>query len=276
VCVYKGYIVSTVKFSALVVGAVFALHGVCSAQTNLLGANAVATRAPQPLDYRIGALRPTDSQDALTDGGLRTVSSLPTLALPLATLGKDYRISANDLIDVEIFEMENLKRTVRVNAAGAISLPLIGSVQVGGLTSREVEERIAERYSEKYLQNPQVSIFIKEFTTDRITIEGAVGKPGIFPLTGRLTLLRALAMAGGFGSIADSSKVMVYRVNDQQVRESAVYDIEKIRAGKADDPAIQGDDLIVVQRDSTRVLLKDSLFRDVIDSVNPFSLLIPR
>jgi polysaccharide biosynthesis/export protein len=274
--VYKGKIVSTVKFSALVVGAAFVLHGVCSAQTNLLGANAVAARTPQSLDYRIGALRPTDSQDALTDGGLRTAPSLPTVSLPLSTLGKDYRISPNDLIEVEIFEMENLKRTVRVNAAGAISLPLVGQIIVGGLTPQEVEQLIANRYSEKYLQNPQVSIFIKEFTTDRITIEGAVGRPGIFPLTGRLTLLRALAMAGGFGPIADSSKVMVYRVNEQQVRESAVYDIEKIRAGKADDPSIQGDDLIVVQRDSTRVLLKDSLLRDVIDSVNPFSILVPR
>jgi polysaccharide biosynthesis/export protein len=195
--------------------------------------------------------------------------------MPVMTLGKDYRVSPNDLIEVEIYEMENLKRTVRVNAAGAISLPLIGHLIVGGLTSQEVEQLIASRYSEKYLQNPQVSIFIKEFTTDRITIEGAVGRPGIFPLTGKLTLLRALAMAGGFGPIANTSQVIVYRVAENQTREHAVYDIEKIRAGKADDPPIQGDDLIVVQRDSTRVLLKDSLLRDVIDSVNPFSILVP-
>jgi polysaccharide biosynthesis/export protein len=267
--------VSIVKFSALVVGTVLVLHGVCSAQTNRSSSDAAPTRAAQPLDYRIGALRPTDSSDSLTDGGLRTAPTMPTIAVPMTTLGKDYRLSPNDLMEVEIFEMDSLKRTVRVNAAGAISLPLIGHLIVGGLTPQEAEQLIASRYSEKYLQNPQVSIFIKEFTTDRITIEGAVGHPGIFPLTGRLTLLRALAMAGGFGPIADTAKVMVYRVNDQQVRESAVYDIEKIRAGKADDPPIQGDDLIVVQRDSTRVLLKDSLLRDVIDSVNPFSALVP-
>jgi polysaccharide biosynthesis/export protein len=268
--------VSNVKFSALLVGAALVFHGVCSAQTPRLGSDAVASRTAAPLDYRIGSVRPADSTDPLTDGGIRTAPSLPTLALPLAKMGKDYRISPNDLIEVEIFEMENLKRTVRVNAAGAISLPLVGQIVIGGLTPQEVEQLIASRYSEKYLQNPQVSIFIKEFTSDRITIEGAVARPGIFPLTGRLTLLRALAMAGGFGPIADTSKVMVYRVNEQQVRESAVYDIEKIRAGKANDPPIQGEDLIVVQRDSTRVLLKDSLFRDVIDSVNPFSVLVPR
>ena len=64
---------------------------------------------------------------------------------------------------------------------------------VAGLTAQDAEKLIAARYEEKYLQNPQVSLFIKEFTTQRITIEGAVAKPGIYPVTGQLTLLRALA-----------------------------------------------------------------------------------
>ncbi|MES3001703.1 MAG: polysaccharide biosynthesis/export family protein [Pseudomonadota bacterium] len=237
--------------------------------------------AGQPLDLRIGAVRSTDFSDAVTDGGLRTAptpipSATPAQSLPIFSLAKDYRIGTDNLIDIEIAELDNLKRTVRVNAAGAISMPLIGQVTVAGLTSQEAEERIADRYREKYLQNPQVSVFIKEFTTERITIEGAVNRPGMFPLTGPLTLLRALALAGGFGSIANTTQVMVYRINEQRVRESAVYDVEKIRAGTSDDPPIKGDDLIVVQRDSTRVLLKDSLFRDIVDSINPFSVLAPR
>jgi polysaccharide export outer membrane protein len=230
----------------------------------------------QPLDLRVGAVRPSDATDRITDGSPRIAPTPQTLAVPMVSLGKDYRVGPNDLIDIEVLDLENLKRTVRVNAAGAISLPLIGQVVVAGLTSHELEERIADRYREKYLQNPQVSVFIKEFTTERITIEGAVARPGMFPLTGQITLLRALALAGGFGSIANTSQVMLYRVNEQRQREVAVYDIEKIRAGKSDDPPIKGDDLIVVQRDSTRVLLKDSLFRDVIDSINPFSVLAPR
>jgi polysaccharide export outer membrane protein len=144
------------------------------------------------------------------------------------------------------------------------------------MSSQQIEQEIAARYGAKYLQDPQVSVFVKEFTSERITIEGAVAHPGIFPLTGRITLLRAMAMAGGFGQIANTSQVMLYRLNDEKGRQVAVYDIEKIRAGKAEDPTIQGDDLIVVQRDSTRVLLKDSLFRDVMDSINPFSILAPR
>jgi polysaccharide export outer membrane protein len=223
---------------------------------------------------RVGSVRPADSPDALTDGGLRSVPSSQGYAVP-SVIAKDYRIAPSDLMDVEVLDADNLKRTVRVNAAGAISLPLIGHVAVAGLTSQEAEERIAARYAEKYLQNPQVSIFIKEFTTERITIEGAVQRPGIFPLAGQMTLLRALAVAGGFGSIANTSEVMVYRVNDRKVRESFVYDVDKIRAGKADDPVIRGDDLIVVQRDSTRAVLKDSLLRDIIDSINPFSVFAP-
>jgi polysaccharide biosynthesis/export protein len=270
---------SFVRLSACVVGAISAFHGVSSAQTPTTArSTSVGIATAQPINMRVGTLQPGETvTEQFVDGAKRPAGPQPAApAAPMVNLGKDYRVGPNDLIDVEVFDMDNLKRTVRVNAAGAVSLPLIGQVSVIGLTSQEVEERITARYTEKYLQNPQVSIFIKEFTSERITIEGAVAKPGIFPLTGQLTLLRALAIAGGFGPIANTSQVMLYRMDDKNVRQVAVYDVEMIRAGKADDPAIKGDDLIVVQRDSTRVLLKDSLFRDIIDSVNPFSALVPK
>ena len=259
----------SLRFNAAILGILLLSPGLGSAQPVAPG------NGGQSMDMRVGVARPLDVQGNLTDGGIRTPPSPALVAVPMVSLGKDYRIGPNDLIDVDVLDMDSLKRTVRVNAAGAISLPLIGSVSVAGLTSQEVENRIADRYREKYLQDPQVSIFIKEFTTERITIEGAVARPGVFPMTGRLTLLRALALAGGFGYYANTSKVMLYRLNEQQVREMAVYDVENIRAGKSGDPPIQGDDLIVVQRDSARVMLKDSLFRDVLDTLNPFSVLAP-
>ncbi|WP_194792850.1 polysaccharide biosynthesis/export family protein [Caenimonas koreensis] len=197
-------------------------------------------------------------------------------ALPLATLTKDYRLGPGDLVELEVFDMENLKRTVRINAAGNVSLPLIGSLTLGGLTVPEAEARIAQKYSEKYLQDPQVSLFVKEFTTERVTVEGAVVKPGVVPLSGQMTLLRVLAVSGGFGSIANMSEVLIYRVNENNVRQVAAFDVEQIRAGKAEDPLVKGDDLIVVQRDRTRAFLKDSIFRDIVDSVNPFSVIVPK
>ncbi|HSV44848.1 MAG TPA: polysaccharide biosynthesis/export family protein, partial [Ramlibacter sp.] len=222
----------------------------------------------QPLDPR-SEFRTLEAGAPNAEGALRSLQN-PAIQTPLVSLAKDYRVGPNDLLDIEIPDLDAQKRTVRVNAAGAISLPLVGSVVVAGLSAQQVEALIAGRYREKYLQNPQVSVFIKEFTTERITVEGAVAKPGIYPLTGQITLLRALALAGGFGQIADSNEVMLFRVNDG-VRQVAVFDVDKIRAGKSDDPAIKGDDLIVVQRDNSRRLLKDSLFRDLIDSINPFS-----
>lgn len=202
----------------------------------------------------------------------RRVAPAPEPVKPLPASGQEYRIGNNDLLEVEVLDVENLKRSVRVNSSGTVSLPLIGYVTLAGLTAQQAEQTIADRYREKYLQDPQVSVFIKEFTTERITIEGAVFKPGIFPLQGNMTLLRVLAMAGGFGPMALSSEVKLYRVDERKVRQVVVYDIEKIRAGKNEDPVVKGDDLIVVQRDPTRALLKDSVFRDVIDSVNPFSV----
>lgn len=257
------------KMSSLLCRAYFmavtlAFSAVCTGQT-VQGATASAA---QPIDPRTGVFRPAapDLPGSGADAKAPSNTGMPI------SLGKDYRVGPNDLLDIEVLDLENSKRTVRVNAAGAITLPLIGAVVVAGLTAQQIEARLAEKYSEKYLQNPQVSVFIKEFTTERITIDGAVAKPGIYPLTGQITLLRALALAGGFGPIAESSEVMLFRVNEKGERQVATFDVDKIRAGKSDDPPIKGDDLIVVQRDANRRLLKDSLFRDILDSINPFSV----
>ena len=191
----------------------------------------------------------------------------------LASLGADYRIGPNDLMDVEVYGVPDLKRTVRVNSSGQVSLALVGNVNVAGLSAQRAEAMISEKYAEKYLQNPQVSVFIREFTSQRITIEGAVGKPGIYPITGQVTLLRALALAGGGGSYADLSDIMLFRVNQDGVKTTQNHDLNKIRAGEVPDPVVLADDVLVVKRDRTRALLRDSLFRDVIDSINPFSSL---
>lgn len=199
-------------------------------------------------------------------------SQSPQQPNPVLAIGKEYRVGPNDLLDIEVLNLENGKRTVRVNAAGYITLPLIGSITVAGLTQQQVEQHIATLYGEKYLQDPQVSVFIREFTTERITVDGAVAKPGIYPLVGQMTLLRVIALAGGFGQIANSSQVMLFRQGTDGNRQVATFDVDRIRAGKEADPPIRGDDLIVVQRDSARALIKDSIFRDVVDSINPFSI----
>jgi polysaccharide export outer membrane protein len=200
--------------------------------------------------------------------GAKAPAGLPASVKPA---DPDYKLTPNDLIEVEVFGVSELKRTVRVNSTGHIALPLIGTLEVAGLNPADAEALIAIQYGAKYLKNPQVSVFVKEFTTKRITVDGAVAKPGIFPLTGPVTLLRALALAGGGGPMADLENVMLFRLSPEGKPDNKKYNLELIRKGEADDPMLQSDDVVVVNRDSSRVWLRDSLFRDVIDTLNPFS-----
>ena len=183
----------------------------------------------------------------------------------------DYKIGPNDLLEVEVFGVADLKRTVRVNSSGHISLPLIGTVPVAGLTASDAQALIALQYSKDYLQDPQVSIFIKEFTSQRITVDGAVVRPGIYPLVGQITLLRALAMAGGGGQLSDLEQVILFRITPDGKSETQKHDVNKIRLGEAPDPIMQGDDILVVNRNPTRVGLRDSVFSDILNTLNPFS-----
>ncbi|MBL0918882.1 MAG: polysaccharide export protein [Hydrogenophaga sp.] len=195
----------------------------------------------------------------------------PAMSAPPAEgMDANYRISPNDLMQFDVFGVPDMKRDVRVNASGEVSLPLIGQVPVAGLTAQAAERLIADRYGEKYLQDPQVSLFIKEFTTQRVSIEGAVIRPGIYPVTGQLTLLRALALSGGFAPYADINQIVVYRHGSGGAREQFSYDLDKVRAGQVQDPDIRADDVIVVQRNARRTALRDSLFSDILSTLNPF------
>ena len=181
----------------------------------------------------------------------------------------EYRIGANDLLEVSVFQVEELARTVRVNSQGQISLPLIGMVQAGGKTVSELQVLIATSLKQKYVQDPQVSIFVKEFTSQRVTMEGAVKKPGIYALTGKTSLLQALAMSEGVDPLANLQGAVIFRVIDGK-KMGAVFDIAAIRAGKMEDPQIYGDDIVVVDQSGPRTAL-----RRFVESIPVFALFRP-
>jgi len=112
-------------------------------------------------------------------------------------LYRDYKIGPEDLLEISVFEEEKLNKTVRVSSQGNISLPLLGTIRVKGLTANELEKEVRELLAEKYLQSPNVSVFIKEYRSQRITVIGAVEKPGPYDVTGQKTILAVLGMAGG-------------------------------------------------------------------------------
>jgi len=182
----------------------------------------------------------------------------------------EYRIGPQDLLKISIFMNEELERELRVNATGQISLPLIGVVQAGGKTVLELETEIAEKLGKTYLQNPQVTVFIKEFTSQRVTVEGAVKKAGIYPITGQTSLLQAIALAGGTDNdIADDEAVVVFRTVNGQ-RMVAKFNLQDVRNGVAGDPQIYGDDVVVVNESKAKRGFKR--FLQSIPIVNAFVL----
>lgn len=174
----------------------------------------------------------------------------------------DYRIGAQDLLEISVFGVQELNKEVRVNSNGQISLPLIGGVMAGGKTIPELEAELARKYADGFLQRPQVSVFVKEFTSQRITLEGAVSKPGIYPITGRTSLLQAIALAGGVDDkLADLGGIVLMRQVGGK-RQAAVYDLRQVRKGKIEDPQLYGDDIIVVEQSGSK-----TAFRRFIESM---------
>lgn len=129
---------------------------------------------------------------------------------------KDYKIGPEDLLEITVFEVEKLNKTVRVSAQGNISLPLLGVLRVKGLTANELEKEMRDLLSEKYLQDPQVSVFIKEYRNQRISVIGMVDKPGVFEVTGQKTVLDMLAMAGGLKEDAGQLLFLIRSSNGKE------------------------------------------------------------
>lgn len=170
---------------------------------------------------------------------------------------EDYRIGASDLLDIKVFQADELSREVRVDAHGDITLPLIGKVPVAGLTQSEAEQKLASIMQQNLLQNPQVTVFIKEHTAQRVTIEGQVKKPGVYPIAGQTSVLQAIAMAEGPSDLAATDKVVLFRRQGGQSK-AHLLDLNAIRNGKAPDPYIRNDDRIVMHRSDSRFWIRET------------------
>ena len=167
----------------------------------------------------------------------------------------DYRIGVHDLLEITVFQAEELSRKVRVNTRGQLSMPLIGAVQAAGLTARELEEQLQALYGKDFLQDPHVSVFIEEFTSQRVTLEGWVKKPGIYPIKGRTTLMQAIALGEGIDELADTDDVVLFR---DQAGQTVAYrlSLDEIRDGRVRDPVVVGDDRVFVGKASGRAFFK--------------------
>jgi polysaccharide export outer membrane protein len=113
------------------------------------------------------------------------------------TPGPNYLIGSEDVLDIEVFNVPELRKTVRVSNDGMIGLPLIGRVKAEGMTADQLRAALEAKYGESYLQNPQISVYVTEFHAQPVSIIGAVERPGLYQLTGPRTLIEMLSLAGG-------------------------------------------------------------------------------
>ena len=149
-----------------------------------------------------------------------------------------------------VFQAPELSKTIQVSEAGTINFPLIGELDAAGKTARDIEQELRKKLGTKYLQNPQVSVFVKDFFSQRITLEGAVKKPGVYPMAGGMSLLQAIAQAQGFEDNASKEVVLFRQANGKRL--AARYDVSSIRDGDAEDPQLEAGDVIIAPTSAIR------------------------
>jgi polysaccharide export outer membrane protein len=196
-------------------------------------------------------------------------ASVMAASAPNAPASSLYKLASGDTLDVMVFQVPSLNRTVEIDGSGQVHLPLIGSVPAAGKTARELEAEVARRLGARYLQSPNVSVSVKEAVGQRITVDGAVRRPGIIQARGQMTLLRAVAEAQGFTDTADPSGVLIFRMTEKG-RIAARFDVSAIRAGTMPDPPVMGGDTIVVDESAGKLAWRQ--FREALPVAGFFRL----
>jgi len=190
---------------------------------------------------------------------MRAEDMPPPDRMDLTNNGRSYFVGPFDKLTIDVFGVPDLSnRSVQVDASGRISFPLAGTIQVAGLTPREIEQALTNELRAKYVRDPQVTVNLAETVSQVITIEGQVAKPGLYPVVGNLSLLRAMALAGGTTEFSKLNDVVIYRTVQGQ-RYAALYDLNQIRHGVYADPEVFANDIVMVGDSKNRRIFKDVL-----------------
>jgi polysaccharide export outer membrane protein len=180
----------------------------------------------------------------------------PTRADEVPT-SRPYLVGPFDKLKIDVFGVEDLQKEVQTDASGRFSFPLIGVVDAGGDTPGEIEQEVQQRLA-RYVRNPQVTVNLAQTVSQVVTVDGEVKNPGLYPVLGNMTLVKAVATAGGTSELAKLEDVVVFR-RVQGQRYAALYNLKAIRLGNYDDPAIYPNDVIVVGQSPARRLFRDIL-----------------
>ncbi len=194
---FHSFVSSTTRLALVLISCAMALGAF--AQTT--------TAADQSLPQPRGSSSQTSSSN---ERAVSSAPSLPTLSAPTG-----YVLSANDQVTVEVFGEEDLRTNGRLNGEGNLSVPLLGSIHLAGLTLSQAASRLTDLYGRDYLVNPKVNVMLIGYAKRRFTMLGQINRPGSYEMPDGspegIDLLEAIAMAGGYTRIAAPEKISVRR-----------------------------------------------------------------
>jgi polysaccharide export outer membrane protein len=162
---------------------------------------------PQPAKQNQNASQP--ELETTEDWNRRLTKLLDSKPSAPALTAQEYRIGPEDVLNINVFEAQELNREVRVSASGEISLPLLGSVRAAGLTPRELEFVLQDLLHRTYMKDPHVSVFVREMQSHPVSVMGAVRRPGVFQIRGSKTLLEVLSLAEGLADDAGETVIIL-------------------------------------------------------------------
>jgi protein involved in polysaccharide export with SLBB domain len=184
------------------------------------------------------------SQSAATSTSRSAASAPVSSAGVSAPAG--YTLTAGDQVAVEVFGEDDLRTSGRLNSEGNLTVPLLGSIHLAGLTPTQAASRVTELYSRDYLVNPKINVTLVSYGSRRFTILGQIGHPGIFEMSpDGIDLLEAVAMAGGYTRIAAPERITVRRhtaSGDQIIKVNA----KRFTKGKGGGFRVEPGDTITV------------------------------
>jgi polysaccharide biosynthesis/export protein len=213
--------------------------------------NSTRPKARQVSTQQPGGASPSQASDTPVAATPVTQASVTHAKVSSGAASSQFdSIRPLDVLDISVFEVPELTKTVQVAANGDIDLPLIGQTQAAGKTPMALQQELQAQLGAKYLQNPQVLVSVKESTANQVTISGEIKAPGIYPVTPETTLLQVVSKAGGFAENADSTVLVIRQAGGR--RSAARFDVDAIQTGNARDPRLQPGDILVAGTSSIK------------------------
>jgi polysaccharide export outer membrane protein len=170
----------------------------------------------------------TEGQQPLTLEAHPIKSAPDGVTSPISLPGRsDYRIGRQDLLEITVFDVKELDQTVRVADDGSITMPLLGRLAVAGLTKTELEKLISRLLEQRYVRDPQVTVFVREYESKKVAVSGAVKKPGTYEMLGRKTLLEMISLAGGLDTDL-GNEIIIFRQREDDSTERLAVDLEQL------------------------------------------------